>query len=521
MSSNLGPYLLGQAGPYLEPLRRLNSRVAVAFQPNREDMLAFKAACPNTAIVGRIYQDDSGVQSRILADPQAAARWVDSQITAHPAFGLLDYWYIENEVCQYWDQLPALNQFLCASIALANKHNYRRLCANFSNGQPDIPGWQLLYPAMRMARDGGHRWGVHQYGWPTLWQPDADWYIHRLEHEVIPTLPAEFDSLKFIVGEYGLDHLIYNQKGGWQASPGLTQEQYVADLVNISMYTSQNFGDRVDGYCLFGLGSNGDKGWNTYNIEPILQQLADATSAESAPVQPDPPVEVIPMSNDPRASNCRAYSLDSQGKVNGVELVYEERPTSKYRLMLVQLIEEAAAANNTTATCSVLNKDNIPVADTVYLAYPYWRAEDAEAHKKDPERLLQNKLVPGNPDNRHMILSTYNHNVIGPLALYVGDSAGNPISDIIGGLGLPDNRHVCFLATWKERSETVVTGPLPEDETATDAATLADKVRWWMEEYARQLEAGNTARASAILYSLINLDRGLLYRLENVLKGKP
>ncbi len=61
---------------------------------------------------------------------------------------------------------------------------------------------------------------------------------------------------------------------------------------------------------------------------------------------------------------------------------------------------------------------------------------------------------------------------------------------------------------------------LPENETATDATTLAEKARWWLEEYARQLEAGNGGRADDILYSLIRLDGGLLYRLENTLKGR-
>jgi hypothetical protein len=168
----------------------------------------------------------------------------------------------------------------------------------------------------------------------------------------------------------------------------------------------------------------------------------------------------------------------------------------------------------------VLNKDGLRTADTVYLSWPYWPAEDAALHVTGPEQLLQNHLTPGNPDNKHVIGSTFKSTVIGPLALYVGDANGNPISDIIGGLGLPDNRHVCFMLTWKERSAPVGTGPLPEDETATDAATLADKVRWWMEEYARQLETGNTARALAILYSLIKLDGGLLYRLERMLKGQ-
>lgn len=54
---------------------------------------------------------------------------------------------------------------------------------------------------------------------------------------------------------------------------------------------------------------------------------------------------------------------------------------------------------------------------------------------------------------------------------------------------------------------------LPEDETATDAHTLSQKVRWWFEEYTRQVETGATARATAIRYSLITL----MYRLERAL----
>ncbi|MEN6304657.1 MAG: hypothetical protein ABFD96_18140 [Armatimonadia bacterium] len=60
---------------------------------------------------------------------------------------------------------------------------------------------------------------------------------------------------------------------------------------------------------------------------------------------------------------------------------------------------------------------------------------------------------------------------------------------------------------------------LPEHEPGTDAPTLAEKVRWWLEEYTRQLEASNDGRAEDILYSLIKRDDGLLYRLENTLKG--
>jgi len=51
---------------------------------------------------------------------------------------------------------------------------------------------------------------------------------------------------------------------------------------------------------------------------------------------------------------------------------------------------------------------------------------------------------------------------------------------------------------------------LPTDETATDAKTLVQKARWWLEEEQRQREAGNTAYAERIRLALIQL----LYRAE-------
>jgi len=74
---------------------------------------------------------------------------------------------------------------------------------------------------------------------------------------------------------------------------------------------------------------------------------------------------------------------------------------------------------------------------------------------------------------------------------------------------------VWTLGEWQRESTPQPIAPsrdaLPEDETATDAATLKQKVRWWFEEYTRQVEAGNTERARAIRYSLISL----MYRSEN------
>ncbi len=58
---------------------------------------------------------------------------------------------------------------------------------------------------------------------------------------------------------------------------------------------------------------------------------------------------------------------------------------------------------------------------------------------------------------------------------------------------------------------------LPTDETATDAATLAQKCRFWVEEAIRQRNAGDAAYADRIMYSLVKLNNGLMYRLEKVL----
>lgn len=57
--------------------------------------------------------------------------------------------------------------------------------------------------------------------------------------------------------------------------------------------------------------------------------------------------------------------------------------------------------------------------------------------------------------------------------------------------------------------------PLPNDETATDVPTLAEKTRWWLEELIRQLEAGELERARTIRYSLVEL----MSRLEQAAKA--
>lgn len=157
---------------------------------------------------------------------------------------------------------------------------------------------------------------------------------------------------------------------------------------------------------------------------------------------------------DPRAENCRSYKLDAGGKVVGVNLVYQPIPSAKYELIQAKLIDEYEAGETLVATCSVLTKDGIVTAEKVWLAWAW------------PE-LVDGFGLPGNPNGQHIISNGYRaaDGVIGPLALYPGDAQHNPIGDVIGGIGLPDNRHVCYLFTWRERGAVVVP-PATVDLTA-------------------------------------------------------
>ena len=533
--SIIGPYVLGRAGPHLDQLRRLQPRVAVMFEPDAEDVRRLREACPETKLIGRIYRDDGEVQARILADPQAAARWADELITGHPAFGLIDYWHIENEVCQFWDQLPALNQYSCARMALAVHNGYRCGIGVHSVGQLDMPEhdrlalWRIVFPSMRQARDGGHVYLVHMYGWPTLWGPEerggADWFIHRLEHQVLPRLPAEFASLQWVVSEYGLDGLISGPvAAGWERVT--TAARYVSDLVDIASYVSR-FWPQVAGYCVYCLGSNGDPQWHSYDIGgEVLAGLAwELGPGHVDVVDPDKPEggEVDDM------DGTRVFDLDGterdeawlSAEWDGCRVLRANAEPGQlvWRLVAVYVTEGPALIKAEVRGEEGEARAGQPVA----LTYPLLERPDGG---------LQDLRGSGAQDlwsARGAALHTNNDGMAGfglggaygPLYhVWVVSAGAHADCLTLTGMRGGTNHRGPLHAVWQLKRVTEGLELLPEDESATDPATLAEKVRWWMEEYARSLEQGQIWRAKRILYSLIRLDDGLLYRLENALKAR-
>jgi hypothetical protein len=161
---------------------------------------------------------------------------------------------------------------------------------------------------------------------------------------------------------------------------------------------------------------------------------------------------------DKRAPNCRGFLRGSNGKVIGINLVHVPIPSALYELALAELIDEEAAQGNTVVTVVALNNDGIQTAERTFMAWPFPSLDGEDS-----------PCGPGNSSNQFATTSKYPSNVIGPLAFHLGDAQGNPISDIIGGYGLPDGAHISGRVTFKQRSAFI--DPEPEPEPATDSLT--------------------------------------------------
>ena len=172
---------------------------------------------------------------------------------------------------------------------------------------------------------------------------------------------------------------------------------------------------------------------------------------------------------DPRSENARAFATDSANRVTGVKLTVKPAPSTKWELVRASLVDENAAQGNIVATVQVIDKDGISASVNCYLAWPWenWQFPNG----------FENKLLPGAPSipYQHMITNTYNPaSKSGPLAIYIGDGHGNVQSDVIGGLGLPGGRHVCYHLIFRERTEGGETDPTAGGGEETTTAVSGD-----------------------------------------------
>lgn len=285
----MGAYLAGaEVSSMFNVLRRWQPAVVVMMDLSRDIMLELRRVLPNTKFIYRIYKPDGEVRDKIVNDgPEAAAKWIDSLIRNHPAYGTADYYFVVNEVCQVeWSEWLMLTETMRRWIALAGSA-YQCALYTFSVGNPDLPAsdriafWRVTVPVLEMAILGGHVLLFHAYGAPSLTDPDADWYIYRFEHQNIllrldagrtaaqrarvPSLLA----LNVVAGEYGIDWLIHGERNGWRKQ--LSAEQYAEQLIAAERHM-RRFGYML-GATVFTCGAANPNDWHGYDIWPEVATL--------------------------------------------------------------------------------------------------------------------------------------------------------------------------------------------------------------------------------------------------------
>lgn len=279
----IGAHIIGSISAHFDVLRRWQPRLVLVLDPNRQQIQELRKICPKTYIVGRVYRPDNEVEQRIRANPSDAARWAHEAILQQFA-PEVDAWQVENEVLQLWDGLPLLNDFALERMRLADESGYKAAILAFSVGNPDLPEhdrmahWRLVYPAIAYAEQHNHVIAVHQYGSPTLAQPDPNWYIHRLERQVLPLLP--YSNVKFACTEFGID----NQINGFRSGPSgwsetVSASEYAQTLIDVGR-NLERYKERILGYSVFTLGHSSP--WDSYAIDGEVANLL-ATHYEANP----------------------------------------------------------------------------------------------------------------------------------------------------------------------------------------------------------------------------------------------
>ncbi len=136
--------------------------------------------------------------------------------------------------------------------------------------------------------------------------------------------------------------------------------------------------------------------------------------------------------------NTTRFATDTHGKVVGVSLQIVPAGT-RYRVKELMLLDEYMAQGKTVAFTTVLH-GTIFTSVPVTLGWPF----NGDAHL--PEGVTHMTPV------ELVITNGYNPPNLGPLAIYVGQK-GRPESPIVGGLGLPNNRHVCYKVVFELATE--------------------------------------------------------------------
>ena len=170
---------------------------------------------------------------------------------------------------------------------------------------------------------------------------------------------------------------------------------------------------------------------------------------------------------DVRTESARDHSEDAAGRVTGVHLTVHENKLFRYAANFVDVLGEDRSEGKTVAWVKLAGDakpDGVKPALLIGYQGNDWAFIDGMVMKEFGDDLvITNKFEPPN---------------LGPLAVALVDEQGAIVSDVVGSLGLPWGRHVCFDIVFHDREQIgeqeVINLSESADVKAEVAQVLAD-----------------------------------------------
>ena len=432
---------------------------------------------------------------------------------------------------QLWAGEPQalLNTYYGAFLHRLHEHGLRGVVGNFGVGWPGNggvhdapPEWKFFKPTIDAMLPGDYL-GLHEY-W-ALEGPQQNWRWWGGRFLQCPY------RVPILITECGIDTGVTgNWYGGWGDLPGSFEEKAARYAQELDYYARQCAADgRVHGIFPFTY-DIGSREWERFNVRnesllnalwPVLDGLA--TLPDPPAVIPDPPA-VVPQSFGARLCEMvgAAKYADLRPLLNGS---YAIRPLAQIERIIVHHTVGSQAAQWEAIAVDHERRGwpgigyHIGIDGAGNVAY----LGDINTHRYHAGDANANSIgvaLAGNFDVEYPSAEALwaLGAVTGALWRHLGRDIPTVGHCDVGATACPGRNLYASLMDWDTPdppdepdlpAPEPSTTPLPEHETATDAATLAQKVRWWTEESLRQQEA-----ASATLRSLVKL----LYRLEAAIK---
>lgn len=367
--------------------------------------------------------------------------------------------------------------------------------------------WEAYEDLHRVARETNCVITYHRY-----WRGDLG-LDHEWEQWAGEWPPNSWSDTPQIIVETGDDGLLMNRQGGpsgWQDV--LEPPEYLDQLTTFDSRLIAF--PPILGACIFGYGKQSP--WQSYDIAPIGPLLSDYA-------------ESLRMNNPPVPAQTLEQRLRAEFKTQFKDLrrVLFQHPTKRYETREVSNISRVIL-HHTTGNPSALSWESIARFHVVSrgwpgIAYHIGISPDGVVSYLGDIETIRYHAGEANADSLAVCcLGDYENSEPSEAML-------DALERLLALLDYPVLGHsdvndtVCpgrHLNEWLNvQAPPSPAEPLPENEPDGSASFLAEKVRWWTEQMARQRESGHAERADAILYSLIKPQGGLLYRLERKLKA--